>query len=350
VEAKEIFNFGMNPTPSASRRPPDRGFTLIELLIYVAVLAVVGLVGASLFLTISRSYFRDQARNEVSQNMRLVTQVIQQAVRAATKVNTASSSTLELAMAETAKNPTRFTLSGGTLYKQEGAGSQVALTSTASCSSVSYKVYSDANGDLHGWAWSDQYGWWSFNSVEAGSPISYKVSINTTTGDFSGWAWSENVGWLSFNCDNSGIGNTCATANYKVKAAARSGRPINSVRVTITISYKTSNPLLQASDTYDFSVALGQPSLVTVDNITPGSGSGTVSVTITGTNFQTGAEVKLSRVGEADIFPTSACTLGGSTSFSCTFDLTGKAQGKWDVVVTNPDGQKGILPAGFEIL
>jgi hypothetical protein len=40
--------------------------------------------------------------------------------------------------------------------------------------------------------------------------------------------------------------------------------------------------------------------------------------------------------------------LDGQT-LTATFDLTGQAQGAWDVVVTNPDGASRTLPGGFTI-
>jgi|GEM_PF-1348355 len=411
---------------------PGRGFTLIEIVLYTGILAVVGLIGTQFFLVISRSYFQDQARNEVTQNVRFVSHTMQQAVRAAAKVNTASSSMLDLAMTDAAKSPTVFTLANGVLYRQEGGGAQVALTSdkvevtslyfysvatqqtivdpvyhwawnggasstsgiiegvgwidfnpplgnvrvplgqgdfygyayipvsngyisfncetTSSCSAVNYKVYSQANGDIRGWAWSDQYGWISFSSADTTSTIAYQVAIATGTGDFSGWAWSENLGWISFHCNNSGIGDTCANSQYKVKVAQSLSRPFHAVRIIISIRYKAStSPFAQYSETHDFSTALTQPSAVTIANVNPGSATSTVSVTITGTNFQAGAEVKFSRVGEEDIFPTATCSLAGSTTFTCSFNVSGRTKAKWDVVVTNPDGQIGILPEGFEV-
>lgn len=53
---------------------------------------------------------------------------------------------------------------------------------------------------LTGWAWSDNFGWISFNSSnpgEGGGP--YAVSIDGTTGAWSGYAWSDNLGWITFN-------------------------------------------------------------------------------------------------------------------------------------------------------
>ena len=87
------------------------------------------------------------------------------------------------------------------------------------CSSYNFKVSNDGSGNLTGWAWNDNIGWISFDSASATSSYTYQVTINTTTGDFSGWAWNDVVGWLSFNCNNSGIGDTCSTSNYKVETS-----------------------------------------------------------------------------------------------------------------------------------
>jgi hypothetical protein len=37
------------------------------------------------------------------------------------------------------------------------------------------------------------------------------------------------------------------------------------------------------------------------------------------------------------------------TAIICTFYLVGALAGSYDVVVTNPDGQSGTLPAGFTV-
>lgn len=75
------------------------------------------------------------------------------------------------------------------------------------------------NGEnVIGFAWSENFGWVSFNSKDcdingngtvaagenppAGCPLgaisNYGVNVDTN-GDFSGFAWSENLGWISFN-------------------------------------------------------------------------------------------------------------------------------------------------------
>lgn len=96
------------------------------------------------------------------------------------------------------------------------------------CSSNNFFVSNDGDGNLAGWAWNDMVGWISFCGNTAGGstyngstwvcPASptYQVTIDDD-GYFHGWAWNDVIGWISFNCNNSGIGNTCATSNYKVK-------------------------------------------------------------------------------------------------------------------------------------
>ncbi|MCX6685064.1 MAG: DUF2341 domain-containing protein [Methanoregula sp.] len=89
----------------------------------------------------------------------------------------------------------------------------------------------------------------------------------------------------------------------------------------------------------------------TVTSITPNTGVNTTTISITnlaGTNFLAGATVKLNRTGYADIAGTSVNVVL-PTQITCTFDLTNKAAGQWNVVVTNTDGQSGILINGFAI-
>jgi len=87
-----------------------------------------------------------------------------------------------------------------------------------------------------------------------------------------------------------------------------------------------------------------------ITSITPNSGTSGFSVSITnlaGTNFQTGATVKL--VGTDITSVTATGVVVGENSISCTFNLYDLKAGKYDVVVTNPDGQSDILISGFTI-
>jgi hypothetical protein len=80
------------------------------------------------------------------------------------------------------------------------------------------KALAGTEHDVSGWAWSEDIGWISFNSLNcdangdgksdgsppgcppAGTPIAnYGVSLDRSTKIFSGYAWSENIGWITFN-------------------------------------------------------------------------------------------------------------------------------------------------------
>ena len=84
-------------------------------------------------------------------------------------------------------------------------------------------------------------------------------------------------------------------------------------------------------------------------SITPSSGTNTGIINITdlnGSGFMTGATVKLSRTGQADI-PGTSVIVDNPSRILCLFDLTGKLAGPWNVTVTNPDSQYGTLQNGF---
>lgn len=72
-------------------------------------------------------------------------------------------------------------------------------------------------------------------------------------------------------------------------------------------------------------------------------------VSISGLCFRDGAAVKLSRGGQPDI-PGTSVTVSSLSSLTCAFDLTGKAAGQWDVVVTNTDGLSGTLLKGLAVV
>jgi PKD repeat protein len=63
-----------------------------------------------------------------------------------------------------------------------------------------------------------------------------------------------------------------------------------------------------------------------------------VSVTLTGTNFQPGADVRLRRAGYSDIIATGVNVASPTSINAGTFDLLGVAAGTWNIVVINTDG------------
>ena len=111
-------------------------------------------------------------------------------------------------------------------------------------------VHADSADNVSGWAWSENLGWVSFNSVDcdsnddgaidvaacgAGPMNDYGVNIDGLTGDFSGYAWGEFVGWISFNrmtCNggaDSGqgckIGSDCSSNNCDINGPGAAGNP-----------------------------------------------------------------------------------------------------------------------------
>lgn len=164
-----------------------------------------------------------------------------------------------------------FAHPGGNIYVARGAGDLWGLAyvnsdshwislncvSTDSCSSVEYKVSSDASGNLSGWAWSENYGWICFNCLTDNSCASadYKVTVDQDTGEFDGYAYSENIGWISFNCKTGGDNQAdiCSTSNYKVQDLRL--RTI-SVKVDITVQYNSEKPELaiSRSNTFVFNI------------------------------------------------------------------------------------------------
>ncbi|MDD3427592.1 MAG: prepilin-type N-terminal cleavage/methylation domain-containing protein [Caldisericia bacterium] len=139
-------------------------------------------------------------------------------------------------------------LNGGAYVLSDDSWISLNCIFTDSCSSVNYKVSSDANGNLAGWAWSENFGWISFAST---TPVTYGVTVATSTGEFDGYAWSENIGWISFNCKTGGDGQAdiCGISDYKVQDLRLR---TSAVKVDITLQYNSDKPELAISRTNTF--------------------------------------------------------------------------------------------------
>lgn len=118
---------------------------------------------------------------------------------------------------------------------------------------------------------------------------------------------------------------------YQVARVTVSSIPVvtRTVAVATTITYTGSAP--------------------SVKSIAPSSGvkDGSVTVTITGDNFQNGATATLIKAGESTVAGTA--TSVSSTSITTTFNLNGKVEGKYNVRVANPDGRSDTLQNAFTI-
>jgi glycine cleavage system H lipoate-binding protein len=91
----------------------------------------------------------------------------------------------------------------------------------------------------------------------------------------------------------------------------------------------------------------------TVSSITPATGAAGTTVSITsiyGTNFRTGASVKLSNVTTSTTISGKTVSVESASNITCKFTIPSTAiAGRWTVTVTNPDGKAGKLAEGFEI-
>lgn len=94
-----------------------------------------------------------------------------------------------------------------------GVGRKFALTLAlfllvfAAASAV--KIHAGTNDSGQGWLWSGgagpndgtntNVGWISINNTNQNGATNYGVNIPSSNGDVTGYAWSENIGWISFN-------------------------------------------------------------------------------------------------------------------------------------------------------
>lgn len=81
----------------------NNGFSLLELLIYVAIIAIVTLFIAGIFLILNKSRGQIEARNEVNSNLRFAIEKISQDIKAASNVSApasagATSTSLQIAV------------------------------------------------------------------------------------------------------------------------------------------------------------------------------------------------------------------------------------------------------------
>jgi hypothetical protein len=110
------------------------------------------------------------------------------------------------------------------------------------------------------------------------------------------------------------------------------------------------------TDSVTVTVANGPPppSGVTVSSISPNTTTvgSTLLVTVTGSGFKFGATLAFANgSGTAPVASAVIVTSSGQFTATVSVPQSGpKGWGAWDVVVTNPDGQSGVLTAGFTVV
>ena len=97
-----------------------------------------------------------------------------------------------------------------------------------------------------------------------------------------------------------------------------------------------------------FTITMNAP-VVTGVNPPGGVNNGSVSITdLSGSNFVAGANVMLNRTGYPGVLATGVAVVSPA-KITCTVELTGLQPGQYNVVVTNPDLQQGMLTNGFTV-
>lgn len=98
-------------------------------------------------------------------------------------------------------------------------------------------------------------------------------------------------------------------------------------------------------------VAICEGTPLQITSVTPDEGGDACCATIFvhGVRLEPGAELTLSRAGEADIAASGVEVAADGRSLSGKLDLTGAPLGSWNVMVTNPDGGSSTIPGGFTV-
>lgn len=164
------------------------------------------------------------------------------------------------------------------------------------------------------------------NKITQNNPETAK-NVYTMTTDSNGIATFTNIEWDSYDLTAPSSYYVVTTSPYQPVAVA----PSNNTATTLVLTTNNSWPRLTS--------------------ISPAAGTNTAPVTVSfeGNNFASGSTVLLRQTGQADILPTGAPTVAANgKNITATFDLTGKAIGSWDIIITS-SGQSLTQVGGFII-
>lgn len=177
-------------------------------------------------------------------------------------------------------------------------------------------------------------------------PASGPVSITSITGsNFSSGA--------SVALTKSGQSTITGTGFSVAGATSITGGSFNlSGAATGLWNVVVTNPDSQTGTLPSGFTVTSAPNAPTISTFTPTSGVNTGAVTltsVTGTNFASGATVKLTRSGQSDINCTGVNFTNTTTLSGGSCPITSAVAGFWNVVVTNPDTQSATLTNGFTV-
>ncbi len=118
----------------------NQGFSLLELLIYMAILSGFLLVIANIFFMITASSAREEARNEVQQNLRFAISKIVNEARLAKNIITPASGESNILDLDMGSATTRFSVAGGVLVKTANLGLPGEITENITADNVSVGI------------------------------------------------------------------------------------------------------------------------------------------------------------------------------------------------------------------
>jgi len=176
------------------------------------------------------------------------------------------------------------------------------------------------------------------NPVGSGGGVACSVSAQDTLGHALTYAWTATGG--AFDDATSAAPTWTAPSN--------TGEAVAEYTIEVTVSCAQDATL---NDTGSYVQQVNPEGTATVTGITPVTGinAGPVGVTISGSDFETGATTQLTRSGHSPIAGTGVTVVSG-TQITCQFNLLGATEGGWDVDVTNPGADPATLVGGFQII
>ncbi len=142
-----------------------------------------------------------------------------------------------------------------------------------------------------------------------------------------------------------GVNNTDNVERVDIAAPANAGL----YTVTVNYSGTLTNSLQNFSLILSGGTSTATAAAPTSTTISPNSTSGgTQTLTLTGSGFLHGANVKLTKSGQPEVPCTGQEVTGDSAKVRV--NTTGMAPGQWNVVITNPDGQSSTLAAAYTVI
>ncbi|MBI2100192.1 MAG: prepilin-type N-terminal cleavage/methylation domain-containing protein [Candidatus Vogelbacteria bacterium] len=127
-----------------------RGFSLVEMLAYLFILTLLSLVLVNVLVLIINSFTAAQAARNLNQTATVALGRMMQEIRQAKSATVPSANQLSLTTTDSAGDPitVSFSVAGGVLNLQTGAGAAVALTTGHSqVSALTFTKITTANSE-----------------------------------------------------------------------------------------------------------------------------------------------------------------------------------------------------------